>query len=182
MAAPYFPPGSTGIDLHGVPDGTYPLVLQGESLEVDGELQLLLDYRFDGSLDWTRGQRRLRGTLGGRFRSTCDRCLVAFDRDVRIDVDVLLALGQEARPTDPEESSEVVLRVAPEDLWLDLAEPFRAAVLLDMPIKNLCRGDCRGLCPVCGADRNTTDCACEPPRGDPRWEALGGLSFPKNEE
>jgi uncharacterized protein len=112
----------------------------------------------------------------------CDRCLVAFDRDVRIDVDVLLALGQEARPTEQEESSDVVLRVAPEDLSLDLAEPFRAAVLLDMPIKNLCRGDCRGLCPVCGADRNTTNCTCEPPRGDPRWEALGGLSFPKNEE
>lgn len=183
MAAPNVHPGSTGIDLRGVPDGTYPLSLQGETLEVDAELrQLLVDFRFEGTLDWTQGARRVRGALGGRFRSMCDRCLVAFDREVRLDVDVTLAVGQEARPTDPEQSPDVVLRVTPEELSFDLAGPFRAAVLLEVPIKNLCRSDCRGLCPVCGADRNAATCACEPPRGDPRWEALGGLSFPRNEE
>lgn len=183
MAAPNVPPGSTGIDLRGVPEGTYPLVLQGESLRVDGELdRLLVDFRFEGTLEWTRDARRVRGALAGRFRSTCDRCLVSFDRNVQVDVDVVLALGQESQPADGEDASAVALRVAREELSLDLAGPFRTAVLLEVPIKNLCRSDCRGLCPVCGADRNTTVCACEPPRGDPRWEGLGGLSFPEHEE
>ena len=150
---------------------------------VDGELdRLLVDYRFEGTLVWARGKRRLRVALEGRLRSTCDRCLVPFARDVRAEIDVWLVLGQEERPLDSEESSEAALRVDSEGAMLDLAEPFRAAVLLEVPIKNLCRGECRGLCPVCGADRNAAECGCEPPRGDPRWDALGGVSFPRNEE
>ncbi|MFN8180166.1 MAG: DUF177 domain-containing protein [bacterium] len=181
MPAPNLLRGSTGIDLHGVPEGQYPLSIQGDSLVVDGELQLLA-YRFEGALDWIRGERRLRGSLEGRLRSTCDRCLVPFERELRTEVNVWLVLGQEERPLDPEESEGAALRVDAEGAVLDLAEPFRAAILLEVPIKNLCRGDCRGLCPVCGADRNAAECGCERPRGDPRWDALGGVSFPRNEE
>ncbi len=69
-----------------------------------------------------------------------------------------------------------------EDPTLDLGPAFRAAVLLEVPIKNVCRGNCRGLCPVCGADRNTAPCTCETPRGDPRWKALGDVQLPRHEE
>jgi len=154
--------------------------MRGESLDVDGGKHLL-GWRFEGSLEWARGRRRVRGSLECRLRSPCDRCLVPFDRDVRAEVDQWIVLGQEEQPLDPEESSSA-LRVDSEGAVLDLADPFRAAVLLEVPIKNLCRGDCRGLCPVCGADRNAADCGCERPRGDPRWDALRGVPFPRNEE
>jgi uncharacterized protein len=42
---------------------------------------------------------------------------------------------------------------------------------LEMPMKALCRDDCRGLCPQCGADRNAAPCDCAPPP-DERWKSL----------
>jgi uncharacterized protein len=47
-------------------------------------------------------------------------------------------------------------------------------VELQVPIRLLCREECRGLCPQCGADWNTEQCSCPPPI-DPRWESLTGL-------
>jgi uncharacterized protein len=44
-----------------------------------------------------------------------------------------------------------------------------------IPMKPLCREDCRGLCPECGADWNAGDCACEKTKVDPRLEVLKGL-------
>ncbi len=57
---------------------------------------------------------------------------------------------------------------------LDLEPLARDAVLLELPLAPLCAEDCLGLCPICGANRNTETCGCSPP-ADPRWAALDGL-------
>jgi uncharacterized protein len=54
---------------------------------------------------------------------------------------------------------------------IDVRPAVREGWILAVPSFVLCREDCKGLCPTCGADRNTTACACDPP-GDPRWAAL----------
>ena len=46
---------------------------------------------------------------------------------------------------------------------------------LNIPMKPLCRPDCKGLCAQCGADLNLGACACTPPKSDPRWAALSAL-------
>ena len=184
MPIPNLARGSTGIDLRGAPEGIHPLALRGESLTVDADLdRVLQDFRFDGFVDWIPENRRIHGVLAGTIRSNCDRCLVRFDRDVRVDVDVRLLFREEggAADEDPVEA-ETAVRLSVEDPTVDLSGPFGASVLLEVPIKNVCREDCRGLCPECGADRNAGECACEPSRGDPRWNALGGLTFPPSEE
>jgi uncharacterized protein len=63
---------------------------------------------------------------------------------------------------------------------LHLGEVLRLAALPEVPIKRLCRPDCRGICPVCGADRNLESCECSPAARDARWDALRGLSFPSD--
>ena len=55
---------------------------------------------------------------------------------------------------------------------LDLTALLETETTLALPMKPLCREDCRGLCPVCGGNRNTTDCACQTPAPDSRWAAL----------
>lgn len=50
---------------------------------------------------------------------------------------------------------------------------------LALPVKPLCGESCKGLCPECGANRNTDSCACSAPKGDPRLAALRGLTVPK---
>jgi len=58
---------------------------------------------------------------------------------------------------------------------LETAPLVAEQVLLEVPMKPLCRADCLGLCPRCGADRNLTPDCCRDERGDARWEALGEL-------
>lgn len=54
----------------------------------------------------------------------------------------------------------------------DLEEVLREAILLEIPFANLCREDCRGLCPRCGQDLNAGPCGCQEKPADPRWAAL----------
>jgi uncharacterized protein len=72
-------------------------------------------------------------------------------------------------------------RPGPEDDWfayenetLRLDDWVSDEILLSVPIAPLCRTDCRGLCPQCGADWNESACACAPPPDD-RWGALAGF-------
>ena len=55
---------------------------------------------------------------------------------------------------------------------LELNDVLREYVLLAMPMRRLCRQDCKGICPVCGQDRNWKDCRCQTEAADARWAAL----------
>jgi uncharacterized protein len=58
---------------------------------------------------------------------------------------------------------------------LDLGEMVREQFFLGIPMKRLCREDCLGLCPSCGASRNTTRCDCPPEPADPRFASLARI-------
>jgi uncharacterized protein len=62
-----------------------------------------------------------------------------------------------------------------EDGQLDLAPLVRETVLLELDVERVCREDCAGLCPVCGVDRNESDCDCDTSVTDDRWAALEGF-------
>ena len=64
--------------------------------------------------------------------------------------------------------------VVPEER-LDLDQLLTEDILLDMPSKFLCRPDCKGICPVCGKNRNLEECSCEQREIDPRLAALQSL-------
>lgn len=55
---------------------------------------------------------------------------------------------------------------------VDMTDPIRESLLLAEPLQALCRIDCQGLCPVCGADKNEGDCGCDTTTVDPRLAAL----------
>ena len=85
----------------------------------------------------------------------------------------------------PEEAQEEEVELTDRDVVvgyyegdrLDLGEVVREQILLALPLKPLCREDCRGLCPACGQNRNLVPCGCPPPEepGDPRLEPLRKL-------
>lgn len=58
---------------------------------------------------------------------------------------------------------------------LDLTEVIRQHIILNIPMKSLCRPDCPGLCPKCGHNLNLGPCGCEEEEIDPRWAALKAL-------
>jgi uncharacterized metal-binding protein YceD (DUF177 family) len=193
--------GSTRIDLRGIREGTHPVVLEsGEApLALDRkESRALRRFRFEGSLVWTVEDRRVRGFLSGTLETRCDRCLAAFDREMRSEVEVAIRVGapssgaeSSAAGSDASSPDEEIL-VAAEAVELDLADTFRQTALLEVPLKNVCREDCAGLCPSCGVNLNEESCphaeesrATGEGTGDPRWDALRHLSFgskPEDEE
>jgi uncharacterized protein len=115
----------------------------------------------------------------GRVAATavvhCVRCLRALDLDLEVEVRELFAL----EPGSDEDEGYTVL---PDDR-LPLDTMARDALVLSFPSFPLCRPDCAGLCPTCGADRNTTDCGHGGSETiDPRWADLAGLRSRLEEE
>jgi uncharacterized protein len=58
---------------------------------------------------------------------------------------------------------------------LDLSELVHDVLVLELPVLPLCRDDCRGLCPICGADRNEGACGCESAKATSPFDVLDGL-------
>lgn len=108
-------------------------------------------------------------------RRTCDRCLASFPENVSIDLREVYHLADKPLPgADPDDDDEVHF-VDRRVTRLDIAPVIRQRILLELPMKALCREDCRGLCPACGANLNEGTCGCDAAQGDPRWQSLHGL-------
>jgi uncharacterized protein len=107
------------------------------------------------------------GRVRTAVRVTCRRCLATVTAEVGDDVRLLFT-------EDEDNDDPSAVAIPPRAGELELADVIREALILAAPEFPLCREDCRGLCPRCGADLNDGPCGCRP-EGDPRWAALQGL-------
>lgn len=107
----------------------------------------------------------VRGRITGRFATTCRRCLADAREDFGIEV------AEVFRPSGDVWEEGYVIR----DRSIDLRPLVNDNVMLGMPLNPLCRSDCKGLCPRCGATLNAGPCSCPPEREDDRWAALRSL-------
>jgi uncharacterized protein len=112
----------------------------------------------------------------------CARCLVPTNLSIRQGLEGVFLLGPEekrGKDRDEEESDEedrdesTVLDALAEEIPLD--SQIWEALVLALPSAALCRVDCKGICPVCGSDRNRFECSCSPDGVDPRLEELRTL-------
>lgn len=108
----------------------------------------------------------VRGTIAAIWDAVCSRCLAPVTGDLVVHVDELF----EPQPLEGETYSI-------DDDVIDLEPMVRDAIVFELPAAPLCSPDCAGLCPTCGADRNTTSCDCHTEDLDPRWAALRSLDL-----
>lgn len=106
----------------------------------------------------------VRGRLQAEVALSCGRCLEPFQLSVDQELDLFYLAheaGQDQEEEDEVELSDrdVVVAYYAGDR-LDLGDMIREQLFLSVPLKRLCREDCRGLCPRCGVNRNQQDCAC----------------------
>lgn len=146
------------------------LDLEDERARIAGETQI------SGRAARKSEQIRVHGALQTNVEVLCDRCLTPIETHVAIEFDVTyvpLAIdaSKEASELQDEEMSFSVY----EGEAIDVDELVREQVLLALPTRLLCREDCKGLCPTCGADLNRQTCACKQREVDPRWAALAAL-------
>lgn len=93
----------------------------------------------------------------------CDRCASSVKRNEELAISHFLV-----SELNDEDNDEYYLV---ENMNFNLDELVREDILLSLPTKILCREDCRGICPYCGANLNEKQCDCKKPV-DPRLEAL----------
>lgn len=147
-------------------------------IDLDGEMVSLAgDASFRGEVLRDGGKVHVRGTTTADVELSCTRCLAP--RKMHLDIPVNGVFVDAA-----EESLADETEVDPGDLdeslvaggVIEMADVVREQILLAIPIQVLCREDCKGLCPKCGADLNLINCKCIDDEVDPRWAALKNLN------
>jgi uncharacterized protein len=150
------------------------------------DFRVLTPVALIGEVEKDGDKVRLRGRLETRLETTCSRCLEVFEVPMAMPLDLLflpasIAIGGEiGKAASDEDDGEAV---ADDDLGvsfyrddvLDLVEIVQEQFYLALPMKPLCTPDCRGLCPVCGINRNRETCTCKTEWVDPRLEGLRRL-------
>jgi uncharacterized protein len=116
-----------------------------------------------------------RGQVVCNVEMECSRCLEPYRDTLQGEIDFSMRELVDGREVSPDELPETELVVADNATEVDITGPIREALMLAVPLKPLCREDCRGLCPVCGANRNEHECQCKVEKTDSRWEGLRDL-------
>src|SRR5829696_3658707 len=107
------------------------------------------------------------GKIAGNVVLACSRCLAGASAHVSDEAHIIFAESGDEDTDDPD-----VYQLDPRAIELDLRPAIREQWLLAAPGFALCRDDCKGLCPRCGADLNAGSHDCSQQEADPRWNAL----------
>jgi uncharacterized protein len=122
------------------------------------------------------GRYRLSGHVSGTLELACSRCLEPFRLPVDMPFDLRYVPRSENTGEGEREVEEDDLTTAfYSDEQIDLGQLMLEQFHLALPMKPLCREDCRGLCPQCGTNLNTGACECRQSWVDPRLAALKEL-------
>lgn len=140
--------------------GKVPFEFSGTTEKLFGEnLEGFEDIKIVGVVEDVGRCYVVRGNIHCRKNFTCDRCLT------------------QAAENQVHEFEEEFDKAAAADDLIDVTELLRDVLLADQPIKNLCKADCKGLCPKCGANLNEGECGCDKFIIDPRLAALQELEI-----
>jgi uncharacterized protein len=170
------------IDIQHVPPEGLPVErdIPAESLGTQEDLRLIGRILVSGQLyPVDGGAFSFRGRLDTAVETGCVRCLELFAMDIHQDLDLLyLHQSENVGPEDDEERELFDKDMAVgfyQDDKIDLKHMIWEQVYLALPMKPLCKEDCRGLCPQCGTNLNLSTCSCERETVDPRLATLKAL-------
>ncbi len=122
-----------------------------------------------------------RATLAAEATEACSRCLrpAAVPLNLVVEEEFVPTIDPVTGARLPEPEDDAAFRIDAHH-HLDLGEAVRQAAVLEEPMAPLCRPDCRGLCPQCGADLNESPCTCETGPIDERWSTLKHVLRPES--
>lgn len=132
-------------------------------LEFNGDtLKFLEPVRLTGTITSNNGILRLKGELNLVLELNCHRCSKGFTYKTVISIEECYTNAEKI----------------PDDFYsfngneIDLMPMVFDNILTNIPMKILCMQECKGLCGICGSNRNDDDCSCKTQEFDPRFEAL----------
>ncbi len=137
------------------------------SVEYHGSFPLKEPVTIHGTVSNKASLVGLKASVCFEFEAGCDRCGIPVKRKHTVTVEKSLA------PSIEGEDSETILLVP--DMKLDIDEFLYSEVIVNLPMKHLCKEDCKGICSKCGKDLNDGKCDCPEKEIDPRLAALAEL-------
>lgn len=138
----------SSVAVDGVNPMPKPVAVRAEAVNTAGVVRLIIKAEF-------------------LYSRPCDRCFSPSDKDMKLEFEHNLVLSLSG------DSNDDYIEVP--DYTLDLDELVTTDILLEFPLKHLCKDDCKGLCQSCGANLNNGDCNCSKQAVDPRLEVLKQL-------
>lgn len=150
----------------------------GELVLEDDRVVLAGTPRISGHISRTGHKVVVEGEFAALAEVECDRCLRSVELPINSDFRLEYVTAETYLSLE-------TVELAPEDLalsifdgaYIDVDEIVREQLLLAIPIQAICQENCKGFCPVCGADRNVIECNCDATEIDPRWTGLRNLQF-----
>jgi uncharacterized protein len=160
------------IQITGLSEGVHEFRFSQTASALDLGERFHGDVAVEARLEKTGTQLSLRAAVSVEAMFICDRCTAEFRTKLTPSYRMYYVWDEtEAGQIDP---AEVHLLPQGESI-LDLSDDVRQTILLAVPLKLLCREECRGLCPHCGTDLNVGTCSCFPVTEDSRWDTLRQL-------
>jgi uncharacterized protein len=141
-----------------------------------GEFRQVEPLEVRATAELVEGQIRVTGELHTRLELACARCLEPVQEDISREFDLfyrpLTSMNKEEAECLKLDDTDIAFF---EGEGMFLADVLAEQVFLSLPMKAICRSDCRGLCPQCGVNLNNEECRCESHPSDPRMAPLARL-------
>jgi uncharacterized protein len=107
------------------------------------------------------GYVHVQGTIDVELGLTCHRCLEEYPFHAHSDFFYVLTAQTETQAEERELDEEDMESLSFDGVHIFLGDMFREQVMLLLPMRNLCKQDCKGLCSICGANLNKESCQCK---------------------
>lgn len=165
------------MELHKVP---FDVEIAPGTIEFDDGLKQASPIRTSGVAELVSpnlNEIRVRGKLAVLMTAECDRCLEPAEWPLDAKFDLFYESGESASGAEDRHLADDETELGfYEGEGLALEEVLKEQVILALPMQRVCRPDCKGMCPVCGQNRNLVACGCRQNAADDRWAALKQIS------
>lgn len=156
------------IRIAGLENGTYTYDFEGSKDDIDLDEPFYDKYRTEVVLTKFDDQMILEVSTVSNARFTCDRCGIDYKRDVESKYKMVYLFRN---VDEPQEEADITY-LSPDTVNINITDDVRDYLILAVPMKKLCKEDCKGLCYKCGTDLNKNTCDCKQDEIDDRWSKL----------
>jgi uncharacterized protein len=158
------------IKISNLANGKYDYLFEGEISKIDIGEPYKGEFRTEVVLSKFDNQIILDSKTNINAELTCDRCNTIYNSVITSNYRMVYLL-QKIDVEEEGDSGEIKF-IHPDTDKIDIKNDVRDYAVLAVPMKRLCKEDCKGLCYKCGKNLNEGPCNCEKKEIDPRWEPL----------
>ena len=121
-----------------------------------GDPPEFVSFRHPVQANLTQADIIVSGHVSALITFNCSRCLEDFDRTIEGDFQEVYGLSEE---------------------FIDVTNDIRETIFIDLPLRAVCKEECKGICPRCGVNKNFSTCDCPSAKAESRWDALKKYRF-----